>query len=137
MSVFARCLLRRVGRQLSVVLVVSAIVGACYGERLYVSFALGACGGIMLVWAWMAYLGKGFPGLKNKRKVPDYLRNRTRRKYKPAFRMDNRDFDDDLNARTAVDERDLSESQSRRLVWLARLITAVCAFALSQFLPGI
>ena len=137
MSVFARCLLRRVGRQMAVVLVVSTLIGAFYGDRLHVSFALGACGGIMLACAWMAYLGKRFPLLRKKQRVPDYLKNPAKRKYKPAFRMDYRDFDDDLNGQTSVDEQELTEKESRRLVWLSRLITALCAFVLSQFVPGI
>lgn len=136
MSVFARCLLRRIGRQLAVVLVVSVLIGALYGDRLHVSFALGACGGIMLVCAWMAYLGKRFPSFDRGPKVPDFLKNPAKRRYKPAFRMDYRDFDDDLNSRTAVDEQQLSDKQIHRLIWLSQLITALCAFAMSQFVPG-
>ena len=51
--------------------------------------------------------------------------------------MDYRDFDDDLNGQTSVDEQELTEKESRRLVWLSQLITALCAFVLSQFVPGI
>lgn len=137
MSLFARCLLRRVGRQLSAVLVISALIGALYGDRLHAAFALGACGGVLLASAWLAYLGKRLPSLRRGRKPPDYLTNPARQRRRPAFRMDYRDFDDDLNRYTAADEQDLTESEARRLAWLARLITALCALVLSQFVPGI
>lgn len=137
MNMLSRCLLRRTGRQMAVSLVLSALIGALYGDRLHVSFALGTAGGFFLVGAWLAYQGKQLPGLRKKKQLPDFLKSPAQRAHRPSFRMDNRDFDDDLNSRTAVNEETLSEKELRRLNWLSCLISSAICFALSQFVPGI
>ena len=135
MNMFARCLLRKAGQFLSAAAVIGAAVGLIFHDRLHVSYAFGAMGGIYLAAGWFERIGKHFPWRFPSRKVPYFLRNRQTKRYRPSFRMDDRDFDDDLNSRTAVDEDLLTEKQQKRLRPCAFFAAAAICFMLSQFMP--
>jgi len=126
-------------RILAVGLVLSAIVGGLYGDRMYTVWALCAVGSILLCWGWFIYLRLdgmrifGFkPDPKPGRKVP-YIHQRfkNKRAYRPAFRKDSADFDDDLNDATAVDaERFDEHHREMARVW-SRVAAGLLLFILS------
>ena len=136
---YLRLIYARSFRILAVGLVISAIVGALYGDRMYTVWALCAVGSILVCWGWFLYLRLdgmrifGFkPNPKVGTKVP-YIHQRFKQKrpHRPAFRKDNTDFDDDLNDATAVDAERFSEHwQEMARVW-SRVAAGVMLFLLS------
>ena len=98
---FIRLVYAKTLRYFAIALVLSAIIASFYGDRLHFVFALCALGGIFLAWGWFTYLhatGMRLPGWKTKpgkKKVPYILRKEKQKMHKPAFAMDNDDFDDD------------------------------------------
>lgn len=128
-------------RLLGVCLVLCAIVGGIYGDRMYTVWALCAAGSILICWGWFIYLrldGMRLFGFKPNPKQPKvpYIHQRFKKKrpYRPAFQKDSTDFDDDLSDATAVDAEQFSDRmQEMARVW-ARVAAGVLLFALSFFL---
>lgn len=78
------------------------------------------------------------PGLKStpgRQKVPYILRREKRRLHRPAFAMENDDFDDDLVQATSIQEGAFSHRQTQLARILARLLCGVLLFLLSFFIP--
>lgn len=124
-------------RYFATALVLCAVVAAVYGDRLYFVFALCAAGGVFLAWGWFTWLHAagmrlpGFGGKPGKRKVPYILRRQKQKTHRPAFAMDNDDFDDDLvNATTAREEEFPKPLQQKARV-LSRIACAVMLFLIS------
>lgn len=128
-------------RYFSTALMLCAVVAALYGDRLHFVFALCAAGGILLAWGWFGYLhltGFRLPGLKStpgKQKVPYILRREKKRPHRPAFAMENDDFDDDLVQATTVREAEFSLRQAKMARILARLVCGALLFLISFFIP--
>lgn len=118
-------------RWLAAGLVLSAIVGGLYADRMYTIWALCAVGSLLVCWGWFIYLRLdgmrlfGFkPNPKEGTKVPYFhQRFKHKRSARPAFRKDSADFDDDLNDATVVDAERFSEHQRE----LARAWSRACA----------
>ena len=114
-----RIRLKKTGRLLAGGLVISALLGGLYEDRLHFVFGLSACGSLLLAAGWFLYLKLtgDFRWLKKRerKKVPYYLRReKEERPARAAFLRDSADFDDDLNAATSTDEEDLSEEERQR-----------------------
>ena len=108
---YARLIYSKCFRYMAVALAVSALVGGAYGAHSHFIFALCAAGALLIGRGWLAYLRMtGYRPLaarrgNAKRRVPYFhQRVKDRRRARPAFRKDFRDFDDDLTYATAVDE---------------------------------
>ena len=128
---YIRLIYRRSFRLLGVMLVVAMVIGGLYAARLFFVYALSALGCVCLCTAWFRYLGqKGmrpFVTLVFKTKkhvrVPYALRkDKAKRYYRPSFRQDFTDFDDDLTDKTAVSEEQFTKQQ----VFMARSISTAC-----------
>ena len=134
---FIRLVYTKTLRYFSTALVLSAIIAAVYGDLLHFVFALCALGGIFLAWGWFTYLhatGMRLPGWKTKpgkQKVPYILRKEKQTLHKPAFAMDNDDFDDDLVDATTVREAEFSKAQVQMARVWSRIICGGLLFLVS------
>lgn len=132
--IYARCF-----RILAVSLVLCAIVGGLYGDRMYTVWAMCAVGSILVCWGWFIYLRLdgmrifGFkPNPKPGTKVPYFhQRFKQKRPNRPAFRKDSADFDDDLNDATIVDAERFSEHHREMARVWSRVAAGVLLFLLS------
>jgi len=119
-------------RWLAAGLVISAIVGALYGDRMYTVWALCAVGSVFVCWGWFIYLRLdgmrifGFKPNPKQKKVPYFhQRFKEKRPNRPAFRKDSADFDDDLNDATLVDAERFSERQQEMVRVYERIAAGV------------
>ena len=119
-------------------LVISVMIGALYGDQMYTVWALCAVGSVFISWGWFIYLRLdgmrifGFKPNPKERKVPYFhQRFKEKRPYRPAFRKDSADFDDDLNDATLIDAERFTERQQEMARVLERVIAGVLLFAVS------
>jgi len=136
---YLRLIYAQTFRIFAVGLVISALVGGLYGDRMYTVRALCAVGSILLCWGWFIYLRLdgmrlfGFrPNPKTGTKVP-YIHRRFKQKQpsRPAFRKDSADFDDDLNDATVVDAERFSEHHREIARIWARAAAGIMLFVVS------
>lgn len=119
-------------------LVISVMIGALYGDQMYTVWALCAVGSVFISWGWFIYLRLdgmrifGFKPNPKERKVPYFhQRFKEKRPYRPAFRKDSADFDDDLNDATLIDAERFTERQQEMARVLERVIAGVLLSAVS------
>ena len=138
---YLRLIYARSFRLFGIGLVLSAIVGALYGDRMYTVWAMCAAGSVPICWGWFIYLRLdgmrlfGFKPNPKAAKVP-YIHRRFKQKrpHRPAFRKDSADFDDDLNDATVVDaERFPERAGELARVW-ARVAAGILLFLVSFFI---
>lgn len=134
---FIRLVYAKTLRYFASALVLSAIIASFYGDRLHFVFALCALGGVFLAWGWFTYLyatGMRLPGWKTKpgkKKVPYILRKEKQKVHKPAFAMDNDDFDDDLVHATTAREEEFSKPWRDKARVFSRILCAILLFLVS------
>lgn len=137
---YARLIYSKALRYFAWGLSLSAIISGIYGNGgIYFVFSLCAFGCAALLWGWFAYLkAKGFEPFKLKlnlfkQKAP-YMHRRDKSKpHRPAFAMDNSDFDDDLISATACSEEDFNPAQRIKANVIARVSCGAALIALSFF----
>ena len=118
-------------------LVLCAVVAAFYGDRLRFVFALCAAAGVFLAWGWFTWLyvtGMRLPGFKSKpgkKKVPYILRREKQKAHRPAFAMDNDDFDDDLVNATTAREEEFPKHLQQKARAFSRIACAILLFLVS------
>ena len=119
-------------------LVISVMIVALYGDQMYTVWALCAVGSVFISWGWFIYLRLdgmrifGFKPNPKERKVPYFhQRFKEKRPYRPAFRKDSADFDDDLNDATLIDAERFTERQQEMARVLERVIAGGLLFAVS------
>ena len=135
---YIRLTYARTCKWLAVGLVMSVIIGALYGERMYTVWALCAVGSVFVCWGWFIYLRLdgmrifGFKPNPKQKKVP-YIHRRfkEKRSYRPAFCKDSTDFDDDLNDATLVDAGRFTERQQEMVRVWERVIAGVLLVVIS------
>ena len=135
---YFRLIYARTFRWLAVGLVISAIVGALYGNRMYTVWALCAVGSVFVCWGWFVYLRLdgmrifGFKPNAKQKKVPYFHRRfKEKRSNRPAFRKDSADFDDDLNDATLVDAERFSEREQEMVRVYERCAAGVLLIVIS------
>lgn len=135
---YIRLIYARSFRWLAVGLVLSAIIGALYGQRIYTVFALCAVGSVFVCWGWFIYLRLdgmrifGFKPNPKGKKIPYFhQRFKEKRSNRPAFRKDSADFDDDLNDATLVDAERFTERQQEMVRVLERMLAGALLLILS------
>ena len=114
---YIRLIYTKAFRYLGAVLVLCALIGGIYGNRLHFVFASCAAGSGFLCWGWFTHLKRtGFKlvGFGEKTaeqaKTPYIWRiDKQKRLHKPSFMMTNADFDDDLVNATACNENEFSK----------------------------
>ena len=115
-------------------LVLSALVSGLFQSRIYFMFAACTAGVLLAAGAWFRYCGRKDGKLFRKTgvRVPDVFRSPGRKKrYKPAFLMDSRDFDDDLTAYTMAAEEDFTDAERHWAEISANLLSAALLLAVS------
>lgn len=135
---YLRLVYARTFKWLAAGLVLSAVIGALYGDRMYTVWALCAVGSVFVCWGWFIYLRLdgmrvfGFKPNPKQKKVP-YIHQRFKEKrpYRPAFRKDSADFDDDLNDATLVDAERFTERQQEMVRVWERIVAGVLLVLLS------
>jgi len=117
-----RVIYHKTFRMLSFCLVLSAIAGGLYGDRLHFHYGLALTGAICIMLSWFDYLRSqgvrvpkiGLPVTGGK--IPFYLKKpREFKLNKPIFLMSSHEFDDDLSSRTRIDGQDLSPRQLEQI----------------------
>ena len=135
-------LFRRTFSCLGIGLVVSALIGGLYGDRMHFIWALCAVGGILLALGWWEYLKVTetlhFLSRKKekKQKIPFALRkDKEIRAHKPAFLQKAEAFEDDLTPYTTADEEIFSEKRRRYALVISRMAAGAILLILSFFIP--
>ena len=118
-------------------LVLSALAAGLFQSRVYFMFASCAAGVLLAAGAWFRYCrwkdGKPFRSLPAR--IPEMYRGAgRRRRYKPAFLMDSRDFDDDLTAYTTAAEEDFTDNERGASEIAADLVSGLLLIAVSFIL---
>lgn len=137
---YLRLIYARTFRLFGICLVISAIAGGIYGSTMYAVWAMCALGSLVICWGWFLYLqckGMRLFGWKPKSQRPavPYIHRRFKQKrpYRPAFRKDAADFDDDLTAATAVDSEAFSQQAVKMAQVWARVAAGVLLYLVSFF----
>jgi hypothetical protein len=130
---YMRLIYRKTFKLLSAFLVISALIGGIYGDRLHFLYGVSFFSALSILLGWSMHLkaaGMRLPRLfstREKRKTPYILRRmKNQNLHKPCFMMDYRDFDDDLTSATAVSEELFEKTQARRAdMWAGFLCGAI------------
>ena len=126
--------LRKGMLHLSVMLVLSALVSGLLQSRIYFMFATCTAGVLLAANAWLEYCRwkDGKPLQRVQAHIPAMYRNPARRKrYKPAFMMNSKDFDDDLTAYTMAEEEDFPDAECHLSRITASLVSGILLLAVS------
>lgn len=123
-------------------LVISAIVGGLYRDRMHFIWALCAAGAILIALGWLEYLkmtdslpffGKS---KEKKAKVPYALRKeKEQKRHKPAFMQKSEDFEDDLTPQTTADIEIFSERQRSFALIISRIAAGILLLIASFVIP--
>ena len=143
LRIYRRVILRRTFSYLGAGLVISAIVGGLYRDRMHFIWALCAIGAIFLAYGWLEYLKmtNSLPFFHTKKakniKTPFIWRNQKQKKWhKPAFMQNSEDFEDDLTAQTIADIEIFSEKRQSVALIISRaaagILLLIASFVISQ-----
>ncbi len=136
---YIRLVYAKAFRYLGAALILCAIIGGIYGDRLHFVFASCAVGSGFLCWSWFTHLKRagfrlvGFAGKPAEQAKTPYIwrRNKQKRLHKPSFMMTNADFDDDLVNATACNENEFSKEKITASRMYARAVCGAMLLAIS------
>lgn len=141
-GIFRRVILRRSFSYLGTGLVLSAIIGGLYRDRLHFIWALCAVGSIFIAFGWFEYLKMtdSLPFFHNKKakkaKTPFiWRRDKQDKRHKPAFMQTAEDFEDDLTPQTVADIEIFSEKRRSAALIISRVTAGVILLILSFVIP--
>lgn len=142
LRIYRRVILRRTFSYLGAGLVISAIVGGLYRDRMHFIWALCAIGSIFLAYGWLEYLKMtdSLPFFHTKKakniKTPFIWRNQKQKKWhKPAFMQNSEDFEDDLTAQTIADIEIFSEKRQSVALIISRAAAGILLLITSFVIP--
>ena len=142
LRIYRRVILRRTFSYLGAGLVISAIVGGLYRDRMHFIWALCAIGAIFLAYGWLEYLKMtdSLPFFHTKKakniKTPFIWRNQKQKKWhKPAFMQNSEDFEDDLTAQTIADIEIFSEKRQSVALIISRAAAGILLLITSFVIP--
>ena len=142
-AAYRRVLLRRTFSYLGTGLVISAIVGGLYRDRMHFIWALCAAGSIFIAYGWLEYLKMtdSLPFFHKKKakkvKTPFIWRNQKQEKrHKPAFMQTAEDFEDDLTPQTIADMEIFSEKLRSLALIISRVAAGIILLILSFLIPS-
>jgi hypothetical protein len=142
LRIYRRVILRRTFSYLGAGLVISAIVGGLYRDRMHFIWALCAIGSIFLAYGWLEYLKMtdSLPFFHTKKakniKTPFIWRNQKQKKWhKPAFMQNSEDFEDDLTAQTIADIEIFSEKRQSVALIISRAAAGILLLIASFVIP--
>lgn len=139
---FRLVLFRRMGGYLGTGLVIAALLGGLYRDRLHFIWGLCAAGAVLIGMGWWEYLrltdSLPFRRLKKGKKptVPYILRKeKEKKRHKPAFLQNAEEFEDDLTPFTTADMGLLGEKRRAYALIAARVAAGALLFVLSFVIP--
>ena len=142
-GIYRRVILRRTFSYLGAGLVLSAIIGGLYRDRMHFIWALCAVGAIFVAYGWLEYLKMtdSLPLFHNKKskkiKTPFIWRNQNQSKHhKPAFMQNPEDFEDDLTAQTIADIEIFSQKRQSIALIISRIAAGILLLILSFLIPS-
>lgn len=128
---------------LSAALVISAVTGGLYKDRIHFIFALCALGAVYFAVGWFKYLiltdERRKTNKKNKKSdVPYSLKKDKNEKtsHKPAFLRSSDEFNDDLSGKTAVDEEIFDEKTREYIKIYSYALAGILLFVISFIIPA-
>ena len=143
LGIYRRVILRRTFSYLGAGLVLSAIVGGLYQDRMHFIWALCAVGSIFIAYGWLEYLKMTdslpfFHKKKAKKIKPPFIWRNQKHKghHKPAFMQNAEDFEDDLTAQTVADIEIFSEKRQFVALIISRIAAGVLLLILSFLIPS-
>ena len=135
-------LLRRTFSCFGTGLVISAIVGGIYRDRMHFIWALCAAGAILVALGWFEYLKMTdslpfFHHSKQKKvKTPYSLRKEKEvKRHKPAFMQKSEDFEDDLTPEITADIEIFSEKLRSYALIISRVAAGILLLIASFVIP--
>ena len=139
---FRLILFRRTFGYFGTGLVISALLGGLYGDRLRFIWGLCAVGAVLIGMGWWEYLritdSLPFRRRKSAKKpaVPYILRKeKEKKRHKPAFLQNAEDFEDDLTPYTTADPELLTDKKRSFVLILSRIAAGVLLFLISFLIP--
>lgn len=123
-------------------LVVSAIVGGLYRDRMHFIWALCAVGAILIAFGWFEYL-KLTDSLPFFRKTKDkkiktpyaWRKGKESKRHKPAFMQKGEDFEDDLTPHTTADIEIFSQRRRSFVLIISRIAAGILLLIASFVIP--
>ena len=123
-------------------LVISAIVGGLYRDRMHFIWAICAVGAILVAFGWFEYLKMTdslhffHKSIPKKVKTPYSLRKeKETKRHKPAFMQKSEDFEDDLTPETTADIEIFSEKRRSFALIISRVAAGVLLLVASFIIP--
>lgn len=123
-------------------LVISAIVGGIYRDRMHFIWALCAAGAILIACGWFEYLKMtdSLPFFHNRKqkkiKTPyAWRKEKDTQRHKPAFMQKSEDFEDDLTPEVTADIEIFSEKRRSYALIISRIAAGVLLLVASFIIP--
>ena len=133
---------RRSFSYLGIGLVISALVGGLYSDRMHFIWALCAVGAILIAYGWFEYLKLTdslpfFRKTKQKKTKAPYAWRKEKeiKRHKPSFMQRGEDFEDDLTPQTTADIEIFSEKHRSYALIISRVSAGVLLLILSFVIP--
>lgn len=135
-------LFRRTFSYLGTGLVLSAIVGGLYRDRMHFIWALCAIGAIFIAFGWFEYLKLTdslpfFHKSKPRKTKTPYVwrKEKESKRHKPAFMQNSEDFEDDLTPQTTADIEIFSEKRRSFALIISRVAAGILLLIASFVIP--
>ena len=123
-------------------LVISAIVGGLYRDRMHFIWALCAIGAILIAFGWFEYLKLTdslpfFRKSKDKKIKTPYAWRKEKevKRHKPAFMQKGEDFEDDLTPQTIADIEIFSKKRRSFALIFSRIAAGILLLIVSFVIP--
>lgn len=123
-------------------LVISAIVGGLYRDRMHFIWALCAIGAILIAFGWFEYLKLTdslpfFRKSKDKKIKTPYAWRKEKevKRHKPAFMQNGEDFEDDLTPQTTADIEIFSKKRRSFALIFSRIAAGILLLIVSFVIP--
>lgn len=123
-------------------LVLSAIVGGVYRDKMHFIWALCAIGAILVALGWFEYLKMTdslpfFHNSKKKKIKTPYAwrKDKEIKRHKPAFMQKGEDFEDDLTPQTTADVEIFSEKRRSFALIISRVAAGILLLIASFVIP--
>ena len=135
-------LFRRTFSYLGTGLVISAIIGGLYRDRMHFIWALCAVGAIFIAFGWFEYLkltdSLPFFHKRKAKKIKTpyaFRKEKEARRHKPSFMQKGEDFEDDLTPETTADIEIFSEKRRSYALIISRIAAGFLLLILSFLIP--
>ena len=141
-KVYRLVLFRRTFSYLGTGLVLSALVGGLYRDRMHFIWALCAIGSILIAFGWLEYLkltdSLPFYRKSKQKKIKTpyaWRKEKETKRHKPAFMQKSEDFEDDLTPQMTANVEIFSERRRSFALIISRVAAGIILLILSFVIP--